>query len=162
VKKEITTIAFVVGIALAIALMEITSVQAMTLNFSWNGNDNYSAIGSFSYDENTAPVMFSEKGFGTTKVLQSLQISFFDNSNHLLATYNNVINGKSTNNYFRFNFNTVKKEMFGFLDLGGELPGEIYLQGTVNNNLKIVYIPESDSDVILDSNSGSIAVKAGS
>ncbi|NMG20283.1 hypothetical protein [Brasilonema bromeliae] len=153
-KTTITT-----ATALIIALTGITPAQAITLNFTWNGNNNYSALGSFSYDENTAPAIFSEKGAGQTDVLQSLNISFFDPLNNLIATYNNVVDGVSIPNYFQFNFNTVTQEIFGLIDLGGEIAGDTYLKGTVNSDLSLFQVPQSDSDARIDSNSGAIVVK---
>ncbi|KAB8335876.1 hypothetical protein SD80_003520 [Scytonema tolypothrichoides VB-61278] len=145
--------------ALIMALTGITSAHAITLNFTWNGNNNYSALGSFSYDENTAPATFSENGAGQTDVLQSLNISFFDPLNNLIATYNNVVNGTSIPKYFQFNFNTVTKEIFGSIDLGGEIAGDTYLKGIVNSDLSLFQVPQSGSDVKIDSNSGAIVVK---
>jgi hypothetical protein len=149
----------VIATALIIALTGITPAQAITLNFNWNGNNNYSALGSFSYDENTAPATFSEKGAGQTHILQSFNISFFDPVNNLIATYNNVVNSTSISNYFQFNFNTVTQEIFGFIDLGGEVAGDTYLKGTVNTDLSLFQVPQSGSDVRIDSNPGAIVVK---
>jgi hypothetical protein len=145
--------------ALIIALTGITPAHAITVNFNWNGNNNYSAIGSFSYDENTAPATFSEKGAGQTYVLQSLNVSFFDPLKNVIATYNNVVDGVSIPKYFQFNFNTVTQEIFGLIDLGGEVAGETYLKGTVNTDLSLFQVPESGTDVTIDSNSGAIVVK---
>lgn len=145
--------------ALIIALTGITPAQAITVNFNWNGNNNYSALGSFSYDENTAPATFSEKGAVQTHILQSLNVSFFDPLKNLIATYNNVVNGTSIPKYFQFNFNTVTQEIFGFIDLGGEVAGDTYLKGTVNSDLSVFQVPQSGSDIRIDSNSGAIVVK---
>ncbi|MBW4595887.1 MAG: hypothetical protein KME46_24045 [Brasilonema angustatum HA4187-MV1] len=145
--------------ALIIVLTGITPAHAITLNFNWNGNNNYSALGSFSYDENTAPGSFSEKGAGQTYVLQSLNVSFFDPLKNVIATYNNVVDGVSIPKYFQFNFNTVTQEIFGLIDLGGEVAGETYLKGTVNTDLSLFQVPQSGSDATIDSNSGTIVVK---
>lgn len=159
-QKQINTLTLTTATALTIALAEIDPASAITFNFDWNGNASYSARGSFSYDENTAPATFSENGFGATQALQSLDVSFFDPSNNLIATYNNVANGISTGNYFKFNFNTVTKEIFGLIDVGGEFPGETYLKGTVNTNLSLFQVPQAGSDIIIDSNPGSIVAQA--
>ncbi|AUB38298.1 hypothetical protein COO91_04263 [Nostoc flagelliforme CCNUN1] len=52
--------------------------QAIELNFNCQGDVGYSAIGSFSYDETTAPTIISERGSGATNFLQSLNVSFLD------------------------------------------------------------------------------------
>ncbi|MFB2978468.1 hypothetical protein [Microseira sp. BLCC-F43] len=157
--KVTTVAATTVALLVAIALCANNPAQAMTYDFSWNGNGGYSATGSFSYDENTAPATFLESGSGQTKVLQSLKISFLYLSANLIATYNNVVNGISTGQYFKFNFNTVTKEIFGLIDVGGEVAGETYLKGTVNTDLSLYQVPQSGPDAIGDSNSGNIVVK---
>nr|WP_238361101.1 hypothetical protein [Iningainema tapete] len=139
--------------------MGIIPASAITFNYTWKGDNNYSATGSFSYDENTVPATFSENGFGATNVLQSLNISFFAPLNNRIATYNNVLDGNSKANYFNFNFNTVTQEIFGLIDLGGEEPGDTYLKGTVNTNLSLFQVPQSGIDVIIDSNSGNISIE---
>jgi hypothetical protein len=150
----------ITGTALNLAFTGIAPAQAITFNFDWNGNQGYSATGLFSYDENTAPAIFSEIGLGQTQVLQSLNISFFDPSNNLIAAYNNVVNGISTANYFKFNFNTDTQEIFGLIDLGGEVAGDTYLQGTINTNLSLYQVPQSGSDVSVDSSSGTLIAEA--
>ncbi|BAY22168.1 hypothetical protein NIES2100_19310 [Calothrix sp. NIES-2100] len=145
------------GAALGIAMAGAFPAQAVTLNFAWNGNAGYSAKGSFNYDENTAPATFSESGPGATNFLRSLNISFFNPLNNLIAAYDNVVNGNATAQYFKFNFNTVKQEIFGTIDLGGEVAGDTYLSGTVGTNLSLYQVPLSGADFIVDSNSGAIA-----
>ncbi|WP_225226112.1 hypothetical protein [Komarekiella delphini-convector] len=158
-KKLLSKLILTLGIVITITLMGISTSQAATFNFAWNGSGNYLAKGLFSYNESTAPATFSENGPGKTHVLQSLNISFFDPLNNLIASYNNVMKGISNTNYFKFNFNTVTQEIFGSIDLGGEVTGEIYLSGTINNNLSLFQVPQSDSDLILDTNSGDIVAK---
>ncbi|OUL26426.1 hypothetical protein [Nostoc sp. 106C] len=154
----VKTLTVATGVALNISLTAAFPAQAVTLNFSWNGDGGYSATGSFSYDENTAPASFSESGFGATKFLRSLSINFFNPLNNLVAAYDNVVNGNSTAQYFKFNFNTVTQKIFGLIDLGGEVAGDTYLSGTVNTNLSLYQVPQSGPDFIIDKNSGDIAV----
>lgn len=145
---------------LTIAMTLILPAQAVTLNFSWNGDGGDSAQGSFSYDENTDPGTFSESGPGQTNALQSLNVSFFNSQNNLISAYNNVVNSISSGNYFQFNFNTVTKEIFGTIDVSGEVASETYLSGTFNSNLSLYQVPQSGTDLVIDSNSGSIVVQA--
>ncbi|OUL21581.1 hypothetical protein BV372_31585 [Nostoc sp. T09] len=154
----VKTLTLTTGVALTISLTGTFPAQAVTLNFGWNGDGGYSARGAFNYDESTAPASFSESGFGTTKFLRSLSIAFFNPLNNLVAAYNNVVNSNSTAQYFKFNFNTVTQEIFGLIDLGGEVAGDTYLSGTVNTNLSLYQVPQFGSDFIIDKNSGAIAV----
>lgn len=159
-KQLLSALTVTTGIALTFTITGIAPAQAITFNFGWNGDAGYSATGSFSYDEKTAPPTFSESGPGVTQVLQSLNVSFFDPSKKFISVYDNVVDGISTANYFKFNFNTVTQEIFGLIDLGGEVPGDTYLKGTVNTNLSLFQVPQSGSDVIVDSNSGTLVVEA--
>jgi hypothetical protein len=158
-RKLISTLIVITGIALTMAFTPISPAQAITYDFSWNGNGNYSAKGSFSFDEIIAPSSFSESGPGATNFLQSLNISFFDPANNLIAAYENVVNGVSTANYFKFNFNKNTQEIFGLIDLGGGVSGETYLQGAVNSDLSLFQVPQSGADFIIDRNSGSLVVQ---
>ncbi|WP_341529722.1 hypothetical protein WKK05_10615 [Nostoc sp. UHCC 0302] len=158
-KKIFSNFVLIIATVLTFMLAQILPCQAITFDFNWNGNGSYSAKGSFSYDESTAPQSFSENGKGATNVLKSFNISFFDSHNNLSATYNNVVNGVSNSNLFKFNFNTVTQEIFGEIDLGGEIAGDTYLSGTVNNKLSLFNVPQSGSDLIIDSNPGAVATK---
>ncbi len=139
-----------------------TSAQAITFNFEWLGDAGFSASGSFSYDETTAPATFSESGLGPTNVLDSLTVSFFDPSNSLLATFDNVVGGVSTYEFLAFNFDTTTQELFGFLDIGEDTftgtPGEFFLIGDVGISLDLVDAALGP----LDSNSGTITVSVAS
>ncbi|MEH2359600.1 PEP-CTERM sorting domain-containing protein [Nostoc sp.] len=102
--------------------------QAADLTFNWNGDAGYSAEGSFSYDETTTPAIISESGPGATKALQSLSISFFNPSQELIGTKNEVVNGVSNNQFLNFNFNTTTGNLFGAFDLGtGTGIGDVFI-----------------------------------
>jgi hypothetical protein len=133
---------------LLVANMNSQGVLAVTIDFQWSGNQGYTAKGSFSYDEKTAPTIFSEKGSGKMRVLEDFQVSFYDNSGQEIAKYDNVSEGISSANYFQFNFNTKTSQVFGSIDLGGEGMGEIYLQGVVNDNLALLRV--ESADLIMD------------
>lgn len=159
-KNLLSTLTLTIGTALAIAFTAVAPAQAITYDFSWSGNGNYSAKGSFSFDENIAPTSFSESGPGTTNFLQSLNISFFDPTNNFISAYDNVVNGISTANYFKFNFDTNTQEIFGLIDFGGEVAGDTYLKGTVNSDFSLFQVPQSGADFSIDGNSGSLLVQA--
>jgi hypothetical protein len=85
--------------ALSVAIAA-SPAQAIDFNFNWLGDAGYSAIGSFSYDETTAPTIISEAGGGATNTLQSLSISFLDPSNNVLGTYDTVTSGASQSDFY--------------------------------------------------------------
>ncbi|NJK48324.1 hypothetical protein HC931_09180 [Candidatus Gracilibacteria bacterium] len=140
------------------ALMSISPAHAITINFQWTGTTGYLAKGSFSYDETISPKIISEKGIGTTNVLQSLSVSFYTPSGELINHYEDIVNGVAKGNYFEFNFDTETQQIFGFIDIGGEVSGETYLKGIVNDNLSLFSIDRSGLEKILDDNFGSFAV----
>ncbi|QSJ18964.1 PEP-CTERM sorting domain-containing protein [Nostoc sp. UHCC 0702] len=102
--------------------------QAANLTFDWKGDAGYSASGSFSYDETITPAIISESGAGATKALQSLSVSFFNPSQELIATNNEVVNGVSNNQFFEFNFDTTTGNFFGAFDVGtGSGIGDVFI-----------------------------------
>ncbi|RCJ29299.1 hypothetical protein A6769_35865 [Nostoc punctiforme NIES-2108] len=92
--------------------------QAADLTFNWKGDAGYSASFEFTYDQTTAPAIISESGAGATKALQSLNVSFFNPSQELIGTKNEVVNGVSSNQFFEFNFDTTTGNLLGAFDVG--------------------------------------------
>jgi hypothetical protein len=146
--------------ALSVAIAA-SPAQAIDFNFNWTGDAGYSAIGSFSYDETTAPTIISEAGGGATNTLQSLSISFLDPSNNVLGTYDTVTGGASQSDFFAFNFDTSTHTLFGSFDVAGGtgVIGEYYFQGTIGDSLFLRQdIDQQSAFRTLDQNSGSIQV----
>ena len=155
---KITAIATLVA---AIAAGANNPAQAIELNFNWQGDAGYSAIGSFSYDETTAPTIISEAGSGATNFLQSLNVSFLDPSKNLLGTYNTVSGGVSQSSFFAFNFDTSTQTLFGPLNVAGGtgVIGEYFFSGTVGDSLQLRQdVDQQGTSTTLDQNSGSIQV----
>ena len=151
-----TSTAFSVAIAAA-----NNPAQAIELNFNWLGDAGYSATGSFSYHETTAPTIISEAGGGATNFLQSLNVSFLDPSKNVLGTYNTVSGGVSQSEFFGFNFNTSTQTLFGPFNVAGGTGriGEYFFQGTVGDSLFLRQdVDQQTTSIILDQNSGSIQV----
>ncbi|MEH1939235.1 MAG: PEP-CTERM sorting domain-containing protein [Nostoc sp.] len=144
--------------------------QAADLTFNWKGDAGYSASGSFSYDETTTPAIISESGAGATKALQSLFVSFFNPSQELIATNNEVVNGVSSNQFFEFNFDTTTGNLFGAFDAGTgsgigdvflsnvEAPGRIFISPGATSYL--YQNITADNSQLLDSSTNQIKVSA--
>ncbi|MDZ8260816.1 PEP-CTERM sorting domain-containing protein [Nostoc sp. ChiQUE01b] len=155
---KITAIATLVA---AIAAGANNPAQAIELKFNWQGDAGYSATGSFSYDETTAPTIISEAGSGATNFLQSLNVSFLDPSKNLLGTYNTVSSGVSESSFFAFNFDTSTQTLFGPFDVAGGtgVIGEYFFQGTVGDSLQLRQdVDQQGTSITLDQNFGSIQV----
>jgi hypothetical protein len=157
-KNGVIIVLLSVFIFLLGGLMPISPAHAITIDFQWTGTTGYLAKGSFSYDEATAPKIISEKGIGKTNILQSLAVTFYTPSGELISRYEDIVNGVAKGNYFEFNFDTENQQIFGFIDIGGEVSGETYLKGTIDDNLSLFAIDNSGLEKILDNNSGSFAV----
>lgn len=154
-------IAAIAATSVAIAASANNPAQAIDFNFNWLGDAGYSATGSFSYDEATAPTVISESGSGATNFLQSLNVSFLDPSNNPLGTYNTVAGGVSESSFFAFNFDTSTQTLFGPLDIAGGtgVIGEYFFQGTVGESLRLLQdVDQQGTSITLDQNSGSIQV----
>jgi hypothetical protein len=139
-------------------LMSISPAHAITIDFQWTGTTGYLAKGSFSYDEITPPKIISEKGIGKTNILQSLAVTFYTPSGELISRYEDIVNGVAKGHYFEFNFDTETQQIVGFIDIGGEVAGETYLKGMVNDNLSLFSIDDSGLEKILDDNCGTFVV----
>ncbi|MEH1844729.1 MAG: PEP-CTERM sorting domain-containing protein [Nostoc sp.] len=149
------------ALSVAIAAGANNPAQAIEFNFNWQGDAGYSAIGSFSYDEATAPKIISESGSGATNFLQSLNVSFLDPSKNLLGTYNTVNGGVSQSDFFAFNFDTSTQKLSGPFDVAGGtgVIGEYFFQGTIGDSLFLRQdIDQKSSFRTLDQNSGFIQV----
>ncbi len=146
---------------LATISVAMNPAQAADFNFSWQGDNGYSATGAFSYDETNAPAVISESGAGPTQFLQSLDISFFDPAQNLLETGSEIANGVSNDRFLRFDFDTQSKNISVLdADIGGTSynyfltnlrtpDGEVVGPGVTTFNL--FYRP--DGTPILDSSS---------
>jgi hypothetical protein len=153
-KNLLLTLSVAISIFLVSGLAIFDSAEAVTISFQWTGKTGYSAKGSFSYDEKMDSKTISEKGAGKTNSLQSLEVIFYAPSGEPMSTYEDVVNGVAKGQYFEFNFDTVTQQVFGRIDIGGELFGETYLKGTINSELSLFNVGESNFDRIIDSDSG--------
>lgn len=142
-------------IIISIELIVITPVIALTQDFQWNGSTGYFVKATFTYDEKTATKIISERGAGSTNQLQSLVVTFYSPTGDTIHQYENVIDGESKANYFEFNFDTTTQKPFGNLDLGGELSEEIFLKGTIDEQLSLIEIDPSGKELILDRDTAS-------
>ncbi|MEH1911567.1 PEP-CTERM sorting domain-containing protein [Nostoc sp.] len=159
--KIATIAATSTALSVAIAAGANNPAQAVDFNLNWLGNAGYSAVGSFSYDEATAPTIISESGSGATNFLQSLNVSFLDPSKNLLGTYNTVAGGVSQSQYFTFNFDTSTQKLFGPFDIAGGtgVIGEYFFNGKVGDSLALRQdVNQQGKEITLDQNSGSIQV----
>ena len=136
------------------------SAEASTQSFQWTGKTGYSAQGQFSYDETKALGTISEQGAGKTNTVESLIITFYNPSGEPMNTYHNVLNGMSEGNYFEFHYDLVNQKLLGSIDLGGEFAGEMYLKGTVDEELSLIKVEQPGIDRIIDKNAGSAIGKS--
>ncbi|MDB9374453.1 hypothetical protein [Nodularia sphaerocarpa] len=90
-------------------VFSVSSAQAAEFVFSGNFSNGYSAQGSFTTKAGT-PASFTEASPSPsaapfpTQFLQSLSLSVFDSTNTLLESGSAVINGISTDNFLRLNY----------------------------------------------------------
>jgi hypothetical protein len=95
--------------------------------FSANFSNGYSAQGFFTTKSN-APASFSEisPGFApfVTQFLQSQSLSIFDSTNTLLQSGSPIINGISTDQYFRLDYDNSLTPNLPVLDVNTETPSQ--------------------------------------
>lgn len=122
-KKVLSTAMMAAGAAMSLSLAGVAPAQAIEFNFNYQADTGYSATGSFSYDETTAPAVISEAGLGPTNFLQSLSLSVFAPSGTLLQSGSSVVNGVSQDSFLSFTFDT-QAEKFTVLDTSTESSGK--------------------------------------
>ncbi len=136
-------------IFLAISLYFIAPATAITQKLQLYSTTGHIIKTTFSYDQTPDLTPIKEQGTGKTQILDTLTISFYQPSGELIATYNNIVNGVVTGNYLEFNFDPATKKLLGNLDLGGELAGEMYLKGNVEEGLSLVEITASGEERVI-------------
>ena len=157
-KNLLITLLITIFITAISGFMVDRPAEAMTQSFQWTGKAGYSARGRFSYDETEVFTTISEQGAGKTNILKSLIVTFYNPSGEPISTYENVVNGIASGNYFEFHFNPITQKLFGSIDLGGEFAGEMYLKGEVDRQLSSIEVDSSGIDRTVDKNLGAILI----
>jgi len=129
---------------------EIAIAEAVITKCHWVGEKGYSVEIIFSYDEQLMPNSIIEEGRGKTQIIQDFTVSFYNSTDQLLGTYDNIKQGVSQFPYFKFNFDPQHRKIIGLIDLGGDSSGEVYLKGIVQENLKLFKIDQSGKEIIYD------------
>ena len=150
--KRFFTLIIFISIAIMGGCLAVKPAMAMTQSFQWTGKTGYSAEGKFSYDENKVSRIIAEQGVGKTHDLQSLMVTFYNPEGKVIDSYQNVVSGVAEGNYFEFHFNPATQKLFGSIDVGGSLAGEMYLKGDIEGELALITIEPSGVDRTLDTN----------
>lgn len=149
-RKLFFTLLIYISIAIMGGYLAIKPVMAMTQSFQWAGKTGYSAQGEFSYDETKVSKIIAEHGVGKTHALQSLIITFYNPAGKVVGSYHNVVDGVAGGNYFEFHFDPTTQKLFGSIDVGGNLAGEMYLKGDIEGELALITVEPSGIDRTLD------------
>ncbi|MBE9047504.1 hypothetical protein IQ255_24395 [Pleurocapsales cyanobacterium LEGE 10410] len=139
-------------ISLAVVILTslfITPAIAITQDLQLTSATGYRIETTFSYDDAITEIV-QEQGTGTTNVLNSLTVSFYDPSGEMIASYDNIVDGVATGNYFEFNFDPATQQLIGKIDLGGESAGEMYLKGETDQDLSLIQVAESGEEKVID------------
>jgi hypothetical protein len=138
-------------IALSILVgMGSDTANAIVFDFEWRGTGGFSATGSFSYDENTAPPIVTAFGPGPTNGLDSLSVTFFDPGGTPFQVSGNVVNGISSYFFLNFSFDTTTLQLVSFIDIGkddGQF-GDTWLAGDPQGFTNLIQLPFG----VIDSN----------
>ena len=123
---------------------------AVVQEINFSGDRGYQIQTTFSYDETKNAPEIAAQGKGATKVVDYLQVSFYDPAGKLIASYDNIVDHIVQGNYFEFHYDLMKQQLVGEIDLGGESPGEMYLKGNVDEELSLITVESSGSEKIID------------
>lgn len=144
---------FVVRLVI-IAMIVVTSLYyvpaaiAITQDIQLESATGYKIKTTFSYDQLNTEVV-REQGTGTTNVVNSLRVSFYDPAGETIASYDNIVDGVAQGNYFEFNFDPATHQLVGEIDLGGESAGEMYLKGEADR-MSLIQVAESGEERVID------------
>ena len=138
------------AIAIIISFLLIFPATALTQDLQFNGSTGYQVKARFSYNKTQTSEMIAEHGLGKTHILDSMEVSFYAPSGEKIKTYENVIDGVATGTYFEFNFDPEMQQLLGNLDLGGELPGEMYLKGNIARGISLIKVDTSGEEKVID------------
>ena len=122
---------------------------ALTQQLEMNSTTGYTIKITFSYDEQSL-VTVSEHGTGTTNVLNSLTVSFYDPSGAMIASYDNIVDGVGQSDYLEFNYDPATQQLLGKIDFGGESTGEMYLKGEIDRELFLIKVEASGEERAID------------
>ncbi|MEB3311451.1 MAG: hypothetical protein VKJ02_14585 [Snowella sp.] len=146
---------FFLLIVVVMPFWDISAIAwAKTVDFQWVGEQGYSVQGSLTYSEDKMSLKRIEEGQEDFYRIENLIVSFYEPSGKKIKTYENIKNHISSNPYFQLNFDPEKETIDGFIDLGGDSAGEIYLKGSVDKNLALFKIDSSGNERIYDQNLG--------
>lgn len=140
---------FALTIILATSLW-VSPALAVTQELQLNTAMGYVVKTTFSYDDAKNPEIIAEHGRGKTQIVDSMRVSFYKPSGELIASYDNIIDGMAQGTYFEFNYQPATQQLRGEIDLGGELPGEMYLKGKVDEELSLIKVQTSGDEQIFD------------
>ena len=153
-RKLFFSLLICISIAILGGYLAVKPAIAMTQSFQWAGRAGYSARGEFSYDETKVSSTIAEHGVGKTNILQSLIVTFYNPAGETISSYHNVVDGMAGGNYFEFHFDPATQKLFGSIDIGGALAGEMYLKGEIDRELALIEVEKSGIDRTLDTDNG--------
>ena len=131
------------GIVLfAIALINLVlaiPAMATTESFQLHSDKGYRLETSFTYDE---------RENGATNNLDSLMVRFYNPDGEMMASYDNIVDGKVLGNYFEFDYDLVAHQPLGEIDIGGESAGEMYLKGSMKRGFFLIEVKPTGEEVV--------------
>ena len=139
--------------SLAIVLIHLGYVfpaHAVTQKLQISSANGYKVETTFSYDAASNSGAIAEQGKGATQAIDNLTVSFYDPSGSMIANYDNIVDGIAQGNYFKFNYDPATQKLLGEIDLGGELVGEMYLKGNVDQELSLIMVKPSGEEEVIE------------
>ena len=129
-------------ILFAIALMNLVwavPAMAMTESFQLHSDKGYRLETSFAYDETKA-----------TNNLEFLEVRFYNPDGEMMASYDNIVDGKVLGNYFEFDYDLIAHQPLGEIDIGGESAGEMYLKGSMERGFSLIQVKPTGEEEEMD------------
>ena len=138
-QKFVMRIIILLMIALTNLMLAVPAI-ATTENLQFESDRGYRVETNFSYDQAE-----------TKNKLDSLKVRFYNPDGEMMASYDNIVEGKVLGNYFEFNYDQDAHQPLGEIDLGGESAGEIYLKGSTEQGFSLIEVKQTGEEMIVDS-----------
>lgn len=136
-----------------------TPAFATTVTLHWQGDLGYQVQATVVYPDTLTTGMAAIEGIGQSHNLEALTVDIFSPDGQKLATYANVIDGRSPqNNFLQWHFDIAQQKAQGWVDIGGVSKGDYFLKGQLAIGLDLFYLDAQGIESKVDHNNGQIDV----
>jgi hypothetical protein len=125
------------------------------LNLEWHGDGGYEVGAKVVYPDLEPGIMVKVAGMQEPQNLTMLRVQVRNSNGKPLASYENVSNGhRGVNDFLQFHFDPDKKQLRGWLDIGGVGKNDYFLKGQPGSGLDLFHLDSEGKESKVDHNNG--------